>query len=345
MGRVGTAPEEVSAARETAERQVRHLSRLINDLMDVARINRGTIELRPEPIDLAEVARRAADACRPSIEERGHTLVVSLPDRPIPTRVDPTRIEQVLWNLLHNASKYTEPGGRIVLGVAREGSQGVVRVRDSGIGIDPDQLSRIFDPFMQAEVRRVRSRGGLGLGLSLVKNLVELHGGTVEARSDGPGSGSEFAIRLQVASRLGSIGRASEAAPASHRPPPPGRRVLIVDDNEDAANVLDRLLRRSYGQTVAVAHDGPSALELAREFRPDVVFLDIGLPGMDGHEVARSLRRLPETNRARLVALTGWGQEQDRRRSREAGFDHHLVKPAEVDDILRILEESRPIDG
>lgn len=344
VGSPRATPEEASAALETAGRQFRHLARLIDDLMDVARINRGVIELRPEPVDLVELARRAIEACRPGIEERGHRLEVALPDLPIPMKADATRIEQVLWNLLHNASKYTEPGGRISLSVARSGGTGIVRVRDSGIGIDPGQLTRIFDPFTQAEVRRVRSRGGLGLGLSLVKNLIELHGGTVEARSGGPGTGSEFELRLPVGLEPSPIREVP--APAPRRPVAlsPSRRVLIVDDNEDAAIILARLLRQSYGQTVAVAHDGPSALESARGFRPEVVLLDIGLPGIDGFEVARRLRRLPEANRARIVALTGWGQERDRRRSREAGFDHHLVKPAELDEILRLLRLDLPTE-
>ncbi len=332
MARPDGSPGVDESDRAMAERQVVHLARLVDDLMDVSRITTGKIELRKEAVDLVAVAGRAVEAIGATIEARGHSLEVALPDGPIPLEADPTRLEQVFWNLLSNAAKYTDPGGRIRLTAAREGDEAVVRVEDTGIGIEPAMLPRIFEMFVQADDREGRSQGGLGLGLSLVKSLVALHGGRVEALSGGPALGSAFVVRLPVSTR--------EAAPlpaAMPNGPPPRRRVLVVDDNVDAAVSLGRLLSRLYGQEVRVAHDGPSALGCAEEFRPEVVLLDIGMPGMDGYEVARRLRARPESARALLVALTGWGQESDRQKSRQAGIDHHLVKPVEPETIREIL--------
>jgi CheY-like chemotaxis protein len=283
------------------------------------------------------MVRRAAESARPTIEGRGHDLHASFPDVPIVLEGDPTRLEQVIWNLLNNAAKYTDPGGRIDVRVGRDGGEAVVRVRDTGIGIESGMLGRIFDPFMQVRDRHGRLREGLGLGLNLVRSLVELHGGTITASSEGPGTGSEFVVRLPAP--RASVGRAvpiAAQAPEAEGPPP-RRRILIVDDNVDAAVVMARMLSRSYGQEVGVAHDGPGALEAARRLGPEVVLLDIGLPGLDGHEVARRLRAGPGGDRMLLVALTGWGQEEDRRRSQEAGFDRHLVKPVEPEDIVGLL--------
>ena len=249
---------------------------------------------------------------------------------------DATRLEQVVANLLTNAAKYTDPGGQITLTVEATDGRAVVRVADTGIGISADVLPRVFDLFVQAERRLDRARGGAGIGLTLVKRLVELHGGSVEAHSAGPGQGSEFVVRLPIADyRLPD--RAPE--PRSNRQPATesrqSRRVLVVDDNRDAADSLAVLVRID-GHDVRVAYDGPAALAAAEGFRPDVVLLDLGMPGMDGYEVCRRLRRSPELAGVRVIAVTGWGQDSDRRRSAEAGFDHHLVKPADLDEIARL---------
>ncbi len=322
--------QDIEAERAMAERQVAHLARLVDDLMDLARISRGRIELRKEPLELAPAVRQAVEAVQSTIEGRGHALIVSLPAEPIRLEADPTRLEQVIWNLLSNAAKYTEPGGQVRLTALREGGEVVLRVRDTGIGIESDMLPRVFGMFAQADHRSGRTQGGLGIGLSLVKTLVEMHGGTIEAHSQGPGTGSEFVVRLPVLP--GAVEQRVEPKrdePVRAAAAPPRRRILVVDDNVDAATSLARLLSRLMGQEVRVAHDGPSALEVAEEFRPDLVLLDIGMPGMDGHEVARRLRGRPEFERTLLVALTGWGQEQDRKKSSESGIDCHLVKPVD----------------
>jgi PAS domain S-box-containing protein len=324
--------------RAMAERQVVHLARLVDDLMDIARISRGKIELRKEPVDLKKLVGRAVDSVRSMLEERGHALTVRLPDDPVTLEADPTRLEQVLGNLLNNAAKYTEPGGRIELTAGREGREVVVSVRDSGIGIAPAMVHRIFEMFVQAVPQSGRSQGGLGIGLNLVKTLVEMHGGTIEARSAGIGHGSEFILRLpalaanteQPTAPDSPAHAASPAALAS-------RRVLVVDDNVDAARSLARLLSRIYGQQVRTAHDGFSALEEASSFLPEIVLLDIGMPGMDGYELARRLRARPESESALLVALTGWGQESDREKSLAAGINVHMVKPVDPDELRRLL--------
>jgi PAS domain S-box-containing protein len=328
----------LEAERAMAERQVVHLARLVDDLMDVSRINQGRIELRKQALDLASVVERAVEAIQSSIEGRGHALSVSLPAEPVRLEADPTRLEQVIWNLLSNAAKYTEPGGQIRLSVRRDGGWMVLRVQDTGIGIEPEMLPRIFGIFVQADGRQDRSQGGLGIGLSLVKTLVEMHGGGVEAWSGGPGKGSEFVVRLPLPAETSPDRSSPDRGERSEaKAEPPRRRVLVVDDNVDAANSLARLLRRVYGQEVRVSHDGPGALGLAGEFRPEVVLLDIGMPGMDGYEVARRMRGRSDLDGARIIALTGWGQEADRLRSREAGFDHHLVKPVDPEILCRLL--------
>ncbi len=335
--RGGPAIEE---ERAMAERQVRHMARLIDDLMDVSRISRGKVVLRKEAVDLAALVGRAAEAVRPLLAERRQELNITVPEAPVPVEADPTRLEQVVTNLLHNAAKYTDPGGRISLSAGRDGGQAVVRVVDTGIGIEPSRLGEVFGLFVQVERRLDRSRGGLGIGLGLVKSLVELHGGSVEARSAGAGRGSEFVVRLPAAVRVPSGGG---LLPRADGPPGgelPARRVLVVDDNVDAADGLGRLLSQSCGQEVRVAYDGPTALEEARAFRPEVVLLDIGLPGMDGCEVARRLRREPVTADVLLVAVTGWGQESDREMSRAAGFDRHLVKPVPLEELRGLLADA-----
>jgi PAS domain S-box-containing protein len=325
--------------RAMAERQVAHLARLVDDLMDVSRISQGRIDLRKESVDLRQVVARAVEAGRAAVDARGLDFSVSVPPRPLRLEADTTRLEQVVENLLSNAAKYTEPGGRVTLDLSEEGGEAVLRVRDTGIGIAPEMLPSVFEMFVQLERRPERSRGGLGIGLGLVKCLVELHGGRVEAHSAGRGQGSEFVIRLPVTAHEVTGKATAPEGPAADEPPGPRRRrVLVVDDNVDAANSLAKLLNRLYGQEARVAFDGPSALAVASSFRPEIVLLDIGMPGMDGYEVAQRLRGNAATSRATVVALTGWGQESDRRRSKEAGFDHHLVKPVDPETLRPILE-------
>jgi signal transduction histidine kinase/CheY-like chemotaxis protein len=324
----------VEQARAVAERQVQHMARLVDDLLDVSRIAHGKIELRKEQIELTPVVASAVEAARPLVEARRHDLSVSLPTKPVRLEADPTRLGQILVNLLANAAKYTEPGGRIGLTAERDGDELVVRVRDNGVGIAPDMLAHVFEPFVQLERSQGRSQGGLGIGLALVRSLVELHGGSIIAASVGPGQGSEFTLRLPAlpearAERAAVVFRAGE--------PSEGRalRVLVVDDNVDAAQSLAVLLNL-WGHEVCTAHDGTVALEAAQAWRPEVVLLDIGLPGMDGYEVARRLRALQCPARPLLIALTGHAREEDRRRSQDAGFDRHLVKPVDP-EILEVL--------
>ena len=337
MKGAGGEGEGFEAERAMAERNVVHLTRLIDDLMDVARIGRGKIELQKEVVDLATIVLQAVETARPLIDGRLHELTVALPEGAIRVDADPTRLEQVLWNLLNNSAKYTGPGGQIRLGVEPDGDEAVVRVRDTGVGIEAEMLPRVFDMFVQVGEHRGHDQGGLGIGLSLVKTLVEMHGGSITASSDGPGKGSEFVVRLPLLVAAGPSVATDGDQRRGADGKPPRRRILVVDDNVDAARSLSRLLERLYGQDVRVAHDGPEALAVADEFLPHVLLLDIGLPGMDGNEVARRLRGRPEFREALVVALTGWGQDGDVARSREAGFDHHLVKPADPDIILELL--------
>jgi PAS domain S-box-containing protein len=323
--------------RATAERQVSHMARLLDDLLDVSRISRGKIQLRVGPVDLGGLVARAVDVTRPLVEERRHELFVHAPPEPVSVHGDATRLEQVVTNLLTNAAKYTDPGGRIDVTVEATQAEAVLRVRDTGIGLASDVLPRVFDLFVQVERRLDRARGGVGIGLTLVKRLVELHGGTVEARSEGLGRGSEFVVRLPFADCRPSTS-IGDAEP--NRQPVIAnrqcRRVLVVDDNRDAGDSLALLLRLD-GHEVQVVYDGPSALAACAGCRPDIVFLDLGMPGLDGYEVCRRLREAPELAGLRIVALTGWGQDADRRRSAEVGFDHHLVKPADPDELRRVF--------
>lgn len=327
----------VERVREMMERQVLHMTRMVDDLLDVSRITRGKIELRKEVVDLASVVNRTVEALRPLIEDRRQELTVDLPPEPVRLEADPTRLEQVLANLLTNAAKYTDQEGHIHLFAQQQGGVLVLRVRDTGMGLAPDMLSRIFEPFVQSGRVLHRSQGGLGIGLTLVRSLVEMHGGTVQAHSDGLGKGSEFVVRLPILSEQQHIvGGRPAGGPSAPARAAPKRRILVVDDNVDAAESLALLLRLE-GHDVWVAHDGPAALTAVNANAPDIVFLDIGMPVMNGYEVAQRLRQRPGVNNVLLVAMTGWGQEEDRRRSQEAGFDRHLVKPVEPEALQQLL--------
>jgi two-component system CheB/CheR fusion protein len=332
----------VERVREMMERQVHHMTRMVDDLLDVSRITRGKIELRKEVIDLVSVVRRTMEATRPLIEDRHQVLTVSLPTQPLCLKADLTRLEQILANLLNNASKYTDQGGHIWLSAKHEGNDIVLRVKDTGMGVPADMLSRIFEPFVQSDRVLHHSQGGLGIGLTLVRSLVEMHGGTVSAHSDGPGKGTELVVHLPI---LSEKSNSEPIGTADQESQPPGatrkRRIVVVDDNVDAAESLALLLRLE-GHDVRVAHDGPAALAAVDAHRPDIVLLDIGMPVMNGYEVAQRLRQQPGLEQLVLVAMTGWGQEEDRRRTKEAGFDHHLVKPAEPDVLNELLGNQYP---
>jgi two-component system CheB/CheR fusion protein len=324
------------------ERQIEHLVRLVDDLLDVSRITRGKINVQKVRVDLASVAARAIEGSRPTIKERGHTLEVTLPNEPVAVTADPLRLAQVIWNLLNNAAKYTPEDGRIWLTAAAEGSEAVVRVRDTGVGIPSEMLPKVFDLFTQVDRAIDRSLGGLGIGLTLVRRLTELHDGTVEAFSGGAGQGSEFVVRLPRAPEEKSahpvVGQ-GEKDVLSGPAPTARRRLLVVDDNKDSADSLAMLLRL-LGNDVDTAHNGVQALQAVADYRPDAVLLDIGLPGMSGYDVAREVRVRPELGQPVLIALTGFGSEEDRRQSRESGFNAHLVKPVELTALQALLAET-----
>jgi PAS domain S-box-containing protein len=326
----------VQRHRGVIERQVQHMARLVDDLLDVSRITRGSIVLRKEVISLDEIVECAVESVRPLVESREHTLHISLPAEPLWLEVDATRLEQVLVNLLTNAAKYSDRGGDITITAELRGPRTVVRVKDTGIGIPADLLPNVFDLFVQEQRSLDRAQGGLGIGLTLVKGLVESHGGKIVAHSNGPGCGSEFVVTLPSASR---------PAPAETPPEPSvlarrvGVRVLIVEDNADSADTLTELLEL-WGHEVCHAAEGAEAVEIAREFLPDVALVDIGLPGMDGYEVARRLRAQAAGSPPLLIALTGYGREDDRRKSREAGFHHHLVKPIDLQTLRHLVTEA-----
>jgi len=332
---------EIEWARAVIERQTKHLVRLVDDLLDVSRMVRGQITLQRKPVELAEVVQAAVETSRPLIRLRKHHLTVQLPEQPVLLEADLTRLAQVITNLLNNSAKYTDDGGQIRLDATVENGIMALRVRDTGLGVDPELLPHVFDLFTQADRTPDRSEGGLGIGLTLVKRLVELHGGTVEARSEGLGSGAEFIVRLPVlaaqtkhepAANVMS-GRVPVVAPADAR----NLRILVVDDNVDAADSIAMLLNMEGHDTRAV-NTARAALLAVPEFQPEVVLLDIGLPEMDGYEVARRLRAQNGKHRMRLVAVTGYGQPADRRRAQAAGFDEHMVKPVEpaaLQDFLR----------
>jgi PAS domain S-box-containing protein len=322
-----------SKATDTIKRQTRQLSRMVDDLLEVSRITSGKFALKKERARVVSLLQHAVETARPLIESKGHQLNVLMPPEPVALDADPARLTQALVNLLTNAAKYTPPGGRISLSADQEEGKIVFRVKDTGIGVAPEMLKPIFELFVQASHPLDRSQGGLGLGLPIVRRIVEMHQGTVTAFSDGPGQGSEFVIRIPVGSAEPVQARHALPSPAREYP---RRRILVVDDNCDLADGVAGLMTR-WGHDTRVAYDGPNAVTVAAAFRPEVVFLDIGLPCLNGYEVAHRLRRLPELEGIALIALSGYGEPKDRQQSKEAGFDLHLVKPADLDRVEEVL--------
>jgi PAS domain S-box-containing protein len=340
-------PEETAIqlkARKVIQRQIGQLRRLVDDLLDVSRVTTGRISLKPEEVDLRSIVQRAVDSVRSLLDQRSHKLSVSLPPDPISVNADVTRLEQVVVNLLNNAAKYTDEGGHIRLSAEKDGDLAVLRVRDTGVGIAPEVLENIFDPFSQAERTMDRAQGGLGIGLTVVQKIVELHHGHVEAASAGIGQGSEFTVWLPIfetESRESNVSTSDESVPETFK-------ILIVDDNVDATDMLAGILRL-VGHDVQVAYSGQSALEVAMEFQPTIVLLDIGLPEMNGYEVARRLRQRPQSKDTLLIAMTGYGQDSDLQRSTQAGFDYHLVKPVDPEKLeglfTRLMMQAHPRPG
>jgi PAS domain S-box-containing protein len=333
--KAGRTLEQQKRAEEVIERQVAHMSRLLDDLLDVSRITHGTLELKKSPTELTLVLGAAIEAARPILDSKHHTLSLDLPKQSVRLEADPVRLAQVFSNLLINAAKYTDAGGSIELRAIRERSGVVVAVRDNGIGISADMMPRLFTLFSQAHTALGRSEGGLGVGLALARGLVSLHGGRVEARSDGPGRGSEFIVRLPVGVPASEVSQVDVSAdgPAADA----GLKILVVDDSRDAADTCATVLELS-GHEVQTAYSGRRALELARTFRPHALLLDIGLPDVNGYELARTIRAAPWAEGMVLIAVTGWGQDEDRRRALEAGFDHHLTKPIAAETLESLLQ-------
>ncbi len=330
--RLATMPQNASAALAIMDRQLSHLVRLVDDLLEVSRITRGQVELRREHVRLDAAIHGAIETSEPLIRAGNHRLIVSLPDEPLMLDADPVRLAQIFGNLLNNAAKYSEKGGQIEIAARRDGEEALVTIRDSGDGIEAEQLPKLFQIFTRGERSARRNQSGLGIGLALVRRLTEMHGGRVEASSEGIGKGSCFSVRLPLNVRQVAAPKARGREHSSIE----SLSVLVVDDNKDAAESLAMLLRTA-GAEVHVAHDGPTALAEFERAEPHVVLLDIGMPDMDGCEVARRLREVARPDRVTLVALTGWGQDEDRRRVREAGFDHHLVKPVDLASLQTLL--------
>ncbi|WP_159593541.1 PAS domain-containing hybrid sensor histidine kinase/response regulator [Hydrogenophaga sp. BPS33] len=330
--------ETTLSAIAMMERQVAQMVHLVDDLIDVNRITRGKIELRRVAVDLATILRQAVEVAQPICDQKGVLLTLDFPAERVVLDADPLRLIQALGNLLHNACKFTDKGGNVWLDVRREGDQVELWVRDSGIGISADQLPRIFELFVQGDLSLERSSGGLGIGLSLARNLVELHGGTVRASSAGRGRGSEFVVRLPIAMALDSPDEDGPLVATIETPAIASHRILVVDDNRDAAESLAMLLELS-GHETRLAFDGLEAVALSAQFLPEVVLLDIGLPKMNGYEVAARIRALPGGDATLLIALTGWGHDEERQRSAQAGFDGHLVKPVFPDALLKLIAE------
>ena len=343
----GPPQPELTWGRQVIDRQAKHLTRLIDDLLDVSRISTGKIQLKLVPVDFRDVVSRAAESVSPLMTAKQHDLKIILPPLPLSALADPARLEQVVSNILTNAAKYTDNRGSITLTGAQEGSNIVLRLRDNGIGISPEMLPHVFDLYTQVDGNLARSLGGLGIGLTLVKMLVELHGGSVTAASEGPGKGSEFTIRLPALdSPPGPLDEAGRGGLSYVKPSPKSwrRRVLVVDDSVDIAMGLAMLIETS-GYEVKTAHEGPSALEIAREFRPEFVLLDIGLPGMNGYELAQAFQKEDVLREATLIAISGFGQHHDRERACAAGFDHHMLKPVDLEILLPILAEGAGAGG
>ena len=337
------AESQRARARDVIERQVEHLVDLINDLLDVSRITRGVIALQREPLLVGAIVARAVEIARPAIDAKQHELFIGLPDESLAVDGDRTRLVQVIANILHNAAKFMEPRGKIRLTVTRDANHVVIKVSDTGIGIAPEILPTIFELFTQAHTRAERSEGGLGIGLALIRRLTEMHGGTVTAYSEGPGRGTELTVRLPVlAAHLATDVHEPVATP--DLPQIPSRRILVADDNDDAAESLTLRLQLA-GHDVRTAHNGAEALAIAGEFKPQIVLLDLGMPKMDGYATAREIRKRPWGKHATLIALTGWGQERDRQRTEEAGFDRHLVKPVAEVELFEALAFVRPQPG
>ena len=326
-------PDLVRKARGTIERQLAKVVRLVDDLLDVSRITRSAIELRREPVGLASAIDDACEMCRPMVEQLGHRLEVDLPGDPLYVDADAMRLSQVLGNLINNACKFTPRGGDIRISADRENGDVLIKVKDSGIGIPPNRLANIFDMFSQIGSPAGESKGGLGIGLALAKQLIEMHGGGIEAKSDGIGTGSEFTVRLPALSEVEAL------VPETPHPQPRagGRRILVVDDNADSAESMCVLLEL-YGNECRMAHSGPEAVRMAEEVVPDVILLDIGLPGMDGYQVCRTIRTRFSADQIGIIAMTGWGQAEDLKRSKEAGFNNHLVKPVAINELNELLK-------
>ncbi|MFL6665501.1 MAG: ATP-binding protein, partial [Rhizobacter sp.] len=334
--RIAPPDPKFNWAGEVMDRQVHHLTRLVEELLDVARISQGKIQLNKEPIDLRAVIAHSVETAQPFIDARNHVLTVQLPDTPVWLQGDFSRLSQVVSNLLHNAAKYSDDGGRIRLELSADGGQALVVVRDNGIGIDAALLPRIFDLFQQGARSLDRIQGGLGVGLTLARRLVELHGGRVEASSAGPKKGAEFRVTIPCVSVVPRD--QGDELPATDVPHSKGRRILIVDDNQDAADSIAQYLQLE-GHEVKTVGDGAQALSSVPVFAPQIVVLDIGLPGMSGYEIARRMRKLPATRDVLLVALTGYGQKEDQQRAMEAGFDRHFVKPTDPRVLVQLIAE------
>jgi signal transduction histidine kinase len=326
---------QLQAMNEVGQRQLNSMTRMIDDLLDITRIRLDKIELRKERVSVGTIVQQGVDSCLPLIEASRHQLTISLPEQPVWVEGDALRLTQIVSNLLNNAAKYTPAGGQIVVSGERSGDEAVLRIRDNGIGISHSMLPRVFDLFAQSNTARERTQGGLGIGLTVVRRLVELHGGRVAVRSDGIGKGSEFVVCIPLADDFAAttlpaeeLGSASAAGRAF--------RILVVDDSRDSADSL-ALLLSAHGHDVRAAYDGPSALEIAQSFKPEVTLQDVAMPDMDGYEVARKLRELPQTRHAALIALTGFTREEDTREARSAGFDHHLGKPVDFEALDKVL--------
>jgi signal transduction histidine kinase len=333
--RLRSSNESTERERAIIERQVNHLSRLVDDLLDVSRATMGKIDLRREPLEVSTAVARAVEVAAPLIEQKQHQLSVTVPGSGLLVAGDPVRLAQVIANLLHNAAKYTDPGGHISVEAWGEGAEVIIRVKDDGRGVAAERLSSMFELFVQGDQSADRSQGGLGVGLTLVRSLVQLHGGRVEARSEGPGRGTEFIVSLPALPERSASYIPRESQPAGLEPQRPSR-ILVVDDNRDAAEMLAHGLRH-LGHQVREEHEGLAALIAASQFRPEVILLDLGLPGIDGFEIARRLRADPQLGGVKIVALTGYGLDSDRRRTAEVGIDKHLVKPVDLETVLQAI--------